>query len=81
MTRQHSCRHRDRRVSLEITTLGVAPNIPCQMRDKSRSAGRLQMRHEKCRAPTYRPTAELSGAQSEIVSDAQFENVVGANCV
>ncbi|MPC45721.1 Multidrug resistance protein 1 [Portunus trituberculatus] len=38
------------------------------------SAGRLQMRHEKSRAPTYRPAAELSGTQFEIVSGAQFEN-------
>ncbi|MPC19093.1 hypothetical protein E2C01_012000 [Portunus trituberculatus] len=45
------------------------------------SAGRLQMKHEKSRAPTYQPTAELSGAQFEIVSGAQFENTVGSNRV
>ncbi|MPC08416.1 hypothetical protein E2C01_001003 [Portunus trituberculatus] len=45
------------------------------------SASRLQMRHEKSGAPTYRSAAELSGAQLEIVSGAQFENAVGPTCV
>ncbi|MPC84703.1 hypothetical protein E2C01_079450 [Portunus trituberculatus] len=45
------------------------------------SAGRLQMRHKKSGAPTYWPAAELSGAQFEIASGAQFENVVGPNGV
>ncbi|MPC53669.1 hypothetical protein E2C01_047567 [Portunus trituberculatus] len=31
------------------------------------------------RAPTYRLAAELSGAQFEIASGAQFENVAGPN--
>ncbi|MPC75534.1 hypothetical protein E2C01_069924 [Portunus trituberculatus] len=31
--------------------------------------------------PNYRPAAELSGAHFEIASGAQFENVVGPNCV
>ncbi|MPC90797.1 hypothetical protein E2C01_085798 [Portunus trituberculatus] len=30
-------------------------------------------------APTYRPAAELSGTQFEIVSGTQFENAVGPN--
>ncbi|MPC89342.1 hypothetical protein E2C01_084282 [Portunus trituberculatus] len=33
------------------------------------------------RAPAYRPAAELSGVQFEIVSGAQFENAVGPNRV
>ncbi|MPC61234.1 hypothetical protein E2C01_055301 [Portunus trituberculatus] len=33
------------------------------------------------RAPTYRPAAELSGAQFEIASGTQFENAVGPNRV
>ncbi|MPC91108.1 hypothetical protein E2C01_086124 [Portunus trituberculatus] len=33
------------------------------------------------RAPTYRPAVELSGAQFEIASGAQFENAVGPNRV
>ncbi|MPC41756.1 hypothetical protein E2C01_035359 [Portunus trituberculatus] len=45
------------------------------------NAGRLQMRHEKSRAPTYRPAAEVSGAQFEISSGTQFENADGPNCV
>ncbi|MPC58903.1 hypothetical protein E2C01_052914 [Portunus trituberculatus] len=45
------------------------------------SAGRLQMKHEKSGAPTYRPAAELSGAQFEFMSGAQFENAVGPNRV
>ncbi|MPC75575.1 hypothetical protein E2C01_069966 [Portunus trituberculatus] len=32
-------------------------------------------------APTYQPAAELSGAQFEIASGTQFENVVGPNRV
>ncbi|MPD01805.1 hypothetical protein E2C01_097350 [Portunus trituberculatus] len=39
------------------------------------------MRHEKSGAPTYRPAAELSGVQLEIVSGAQFENAVGPHHV
>ncbi|MPC62597.1 hypothetical protein E2C01_056684 [Portunus trituberculatus] len=35
------------------------------------------MRHEKSGAPTNQPAAELSGAQFEIASGAQFENAIG----
>ncbi|MPC30815.1 hypothetical protein E2C01_024084 [Portunus trituberculatus] len=45
------------------------------------SAGRLQMRHEKSRAPTYRTAAELSGVQFQTESGAQFENAIGPNHV
>ncbi|MPC46647.1 hypothetical protein E2C01_040371 [Portunus trituberculatus] len=43
------------------------------------SAGTLQMRHKKSGTPTYQPAVELSGAQFEIASGAQFENAVGPN--
>ncbi|MPC41212.1 hypothetical protein E2C01_034799 [Portunus trituberculatus] len=38
-----------------------------------------QLRGSGPAAPTYQPAAELSGAQFEIVSGAQFENTVGLN--